>query len=270
MKLKGLFLLLILSSPAISHSPDSIVEKLSQKYGPSITERLRDHFDRNEIQPDLVINNNRDFGAVRTKLRTTKLANHRIVWISTATENDVELSLKIDNETISLIDRVSLNDVDDDQKWSFVNDWDQVKLYTIGNREIIGITFIPTRCTGLMCGISAQLLYDIKTKSRTFFGTFRTDSNVRLFRYSQDDTPYYIAKNFDGDPHGLTTPAVVSYELYKFQPNGQFLIQKDSAGKNYFIKHTTFPYLDFEGQEVVPKKVLKDDELEQNWIRKVE
>jgi hypothetical protein len=121
-----------------------------------------------------------------------------------------------------------------------------------------------------MCGVSAQLLYDVKTRSTTFFGSFRTDFDVRFFRYGQDDTPYYVTKNFDGDPHGVTTPAVVSYELYKLKSDGQFLIQKDETGKPYSIKHTTFPDMEIKGEEVVARKELKDDELEQNWIKKVE
>lgn len=272
MKLLNLSLLLILSTSAGYVSPTNIDKVVAEKCGPSIEERLRNHFDGYEIRPDLVVNNNDDFGGVKSNLRTTPLANHRIVWITIVTKNDVETSIKIDQETISLKDKVSLNNADGDQKikLDLVNDWDQIKLYKLGDREIIGITFKPLMRTGLMCSVSAQFLYDVNTKSKSFFGAYQTDHEVKLFRYGQDNTPYYVSRNFDGDPHGVTTPAIVSYELYKFQSNGRFTIQKDAAGKKYFIKYTTFPDMEFKGDEVVQKKELRADELAQNWIRKVE
>ncbi len=273
MKLLSLCLLLCLSNQTGNHSRHAIVDKVEmQECGPSITERLRDHFDRYEIRPDLVVNNNEDFGVVKSKRRTIKLANHRIVWITKAANNDVETSIKIDNETISLKKKISLNNADGDQKieLNLVNDWDQIKLYTLGNHEIIGITLTPIMCTGLMCGVSAQLLYDVTTKSKTFFGAFRANFDVKLFRFSQDDTPYYVTTNFDGDPHGVTTPATVSYELYKIQSYGQFLIRTDTAGEKYFIKHTIFPDREIKGDEVVPKIELTPDKLEHYWIKTID
>lgn len=273
MKLLSIFLLVIISNPSGTHSHDKTIDAVeTQKCEPSIAERLRDHFDRYEIRPDLVVNNNEDFGAVKSKRRITTVGNFRIVWITTTTKNDVETSIRIDNETISLKDNVSLNNADGDRKINLdlVNDWDQIRLYKLGNHEIIGITLKPMMCTGLMCSVSAQLLYDVNTKSKAFFGAYQTDNEVKLFRYGQDDTPYYVAPNFNGDPHGLTTPAIVSFELYKLQSNGWFTIQNDTAGKKYFIKHTVFPDMELEGDKVIQKKELRADELEQNWIRKVD
>jgi len=273
MKLLSLFLLLILSNPTGNHSQDlSFSNAETQECGQSISERLRDHFDRYEIRPDLVVNNNEDFGVVKSQTRTTMLADHRIVWITKANRKEVASSIRIDNETISLKDKVSFNNADGDHKidLDLVNDWDQIRLYKLGDHEIIGITLISLNCTGLMCGVSAQVLYEVKTKSKTFFGSYRNDSEVKLFRYEQDDTPYFVAMNFDGDPHGVTTPTIVSYDLYKLESSGQFRTQKDTVGNKYFIKHTIFPVEEFKGADVLTKRELKTDELEQNWIRKVE
>lgn len=93
---------------------------------------------------------------------------------------------------------------------------------------------------------------------------------MKLYRYGQDDTPYYVSRNFDGDPHGVTSPIIVSYELYKFGSNGQFRTQKDAVGKKYFIKHTTFPDMEIDRDTVKPRTELKADTLEQNWIKRID
>ena len=77
------------------------------KGGPSIDERLQKHFSAYEIRPSFVINND-DFGIVKSKLRTITFANHKIVWITVATNRDVETTIKIDKggkgATLELID----------------------------------------------------------------------------------------------------------------------------------------------------------------------
>lgn len=63
---------------------------------------------------------------------------------------------------------------------------------------------------------------------------------------------------------------VVTYELYKRDKSGRFVVQTNSAGHRYFIKHTTFPQMEFKGDKVVPKKGVSADKFEQNWIEKVD
>ena len=148
-----LFIFLISMSGLIDGSAN--IKSHMPKCGPSIEERLRNHFDGYEIRPELVINNNDDFGGVRSKRRTTTLANHKIVWITMATNKDVETSIRIDNETIPLKGKVSMNDAAGDRRieMDLVNDWNQIKLYKLGNHEIIGITLTPLMCTGLMLSL---------------------------------------------------------------------------------------------------------------------
>ena len=274
MRFLSFFLLFILSNSSVINAQRTIINKTKpQKCDRSVKERLSNHFYQYEIRPDLIVNNNDyDFGPVESKTRTINLANHIITWITTVSKNDVGSTIKIDNETIYLQDKISINPADGEIKIEFdwVNDWDQIKLYKLGNHEIIGITLIPLNCTGLMCSVSAQLIYDVNTKAKSFFGGYQTDREIKLFRYGSDDTPYYVSRSFDGDPHGVTSPGVITFELYKIQSNGQFRIQQDAFGKKYFIKHTMFPDMEIDGDTVKPKKKVQAEKFEQNWIKKID
>ena len=274
MKLLAILLILIVSNLIGGHVPVKTRSiDIGSKCGLSVNERLTNHFDGFEIRPDLVFNNkDHDLGLVRSKTRTIAVANHRISWITTVSKNDVRSAIRIDNETIQLKGQLSINNADGDAKieMDLVNDWDQIKFYKLADREIIGISLSPSNCTGLMCSVSAQLLYDLSSRKKSFFGAYQTDREVKLYRYGSDDTPFFVGRSFEGDPHGLTSPIVVTSELYRLRPDGQFEIQHDIAGKKYFIKQTVFPDREFAGQEVKLKKELLPDTMEQHWIRAIE
>jgi hypothetical protein len=239
--------------------------------GPSVSERIRKYFDGEEIRPTQIVNNTDDPGIWISKTSTIKIGNHTIEWIDKVGKLTSESSLKIDGELITLEDKKGVNNADEDQPIRFISvgQWDQIKLYKFYDGDIIGLTMLPRMCTGLMCGVSAQLMYDVKTKQKTYFGTFRTDEETRLFRITNENNYYYIAKNFDGDPHGYTAPQVITYELYKREPSGKFVVQKNAAGEKYYIKHTILTDMEFDGDTVEPKKEPLRDKLEQNWIKKI-
>lgn len=239
--------------------------------GPSVSERIRKYFDGEEIRPTQIVNNTGDLGRWKSKTSTIKIGDHTIEWIDKVGKLTEESSVKIDGELITLKDKKGVNNADEDRPISFdsVGQWDQIKLYKLYDLDVIGITMGPRSCTGLMCGVSAQLMYDVKTKQKTYFGTFRTDDETRLFRFTNENDYYYIAKNFDGDPHGDTAPQVITYELYKREPSGKFVVQKNATGEKYYIKHTILTDMEFDGDKVIPNKDLLPDKLELNWIKKI-
>lgn len=231
----------------------------NSKCDPLINERLSDYFERSQEKPAQIINNVDNPGLRESKTKTIKIGNHTVEWIDKVGLRDRESSVKINGDLILLKDKKSVNSADGSEtlELNFVGRWDQIKLYQLYNQEIIGIAMSAEMCTGLMCSVGAELLYDVKTKAKTFFGTFRVNSEVKLFRFPNEEAYYYVSKNFSGDPHTETSPAVVTYELRRLDSDGTFQIQKKPKSGNYFIKHTTFP-----------AKEQKIDSLEQNWIEK--
>ena len=112
-------------------------------------------------------------------------------------------------------------------------------------------------CTGLGCSVNYYLIYDVLTKTKNFFGTFRTDNELELFNFGNDDKLDYVSKTYNGDAHG-STPIEFIYELYSMEANGQFNGQKNSNGLTYQIKHTTFP-----------NDTTEADKFEEHWIVKI-
>jgi hypothetical protein len=216
----------------------------------SINERLKNYFELYELKPLIVINN--------TEGNQTEIifSNHKINWLN----KDEEIKVKIDNDLFSLKDKVTLNKVWENRKDSvdFVNNWEEIKLFKYDGKELIGIRMNFAPCTGLGCSVSHFLIYDLKTKSKNFFGTFRTDNALKLYNFNNDDKVDYLSKTLNGDAHE-STPIEFVYELYSMEKNGKFKEQRDNGGKIYQIKYITFP-----------NDTTKIDKFEQNWIMKIE
>jgi hypothetical protein len=183
-----------------------------------------------------------------------QLANHKIKWF----DKDDETKIKIDNDLFTLKDKVTLNNVSYGKvSVDFSNNWDEIKLFKHNNREYIGIRMSFTPCVGLGCSVDFFLIYDVKTKTKNFFGTFRTDRELELFNYGNDEKIDFVAKTHNGSANG-STPIERIYELYSMDTNGQFKVQKDSSGLTYQIKHTFFP-----------NDTTKADKLTEHWITKI-
>jgi hypothetical protein len=213
-----------------------------------INNKLKQHFELYRIKPSIEINN------TEGNQTDIQLANHKIKWF----DKDDETRIKIDNDLFTLKDKVTLNIVHyGKDSVDFTNNWDKMKLFKHNEREYIGIrmSFVP--CTGLGCSVDYFLIYNVETKTKNFFGTFRTDNELELFNFNNDDKIDFVAKTFNGDAHG-STPIEFIYELYSMDTNGQFKEQKDKSGLTYQIKHTTFP-----------NDTTKTDVLWEHWIAKI-
>ncbi len=214
----------------------------------AILDKLKQHFEAHKIKPSVQINN------TEGNQTDIQLANHKIKWF----DKDDETKIKIDNDLFTLKDKVTLNNVSYGKvSVDFSNNWDEIKLFKHNNREYIGIRMSFAPCVGLGCSVDFFLIYDVKTKTKNFFGTFRTDRELELFNYGNDEKIDFVAKTHNGSANG-STPIEYIYELYSMDTNGQFKVQKDSSGLTYQIKHTYFP-----------NDTTKTDKLTEHWITKI-
>jgi hypothetical protein len=243
-----LVVLTILTSCGIDKNKKSVSIDKPEPTEISIHEQLRTYIDKHRITPSITVNNSEG------NQTDIQLSNHKIKWINT--EN--EIKIEIDNDIFSIMDKITLNNVQDSEdSVNFANNWDEIKLYKYDDREIVGIRMLNAPCTGIGCSVNYYLIYDLKTKTKNFFGTFRTDNELALYDFRKDGKVDYLSKSFIGDAQGSTQMKFI-YELFSMQPNGQFKQQKDTNGKAYQIIQTTFP-----------EDTTKTDLFEQDWIEKI-
>lgn len=218
--------------------------------GQTIEDRLKRHFELNRITPLIIINN------TENNQTEIQLSNHKIEWLNT----DNETKIKIDNDLFTLNDKVTLNKVREDKdSVNFANNWNEIKLYKHKEREYIGIRIHSYPCTGIGCSVDYYLIYDVKTRTKNFFGTFRTENELELFDFSNDDKIDYVSKTYIEHNDDATEEIINLYELYSMEINGKFNLQVDSQNKPYFIKRTFNVETDKEIEE----------KFEQHWITKV-
>jgi hypothetical protein len=218
----------------------------------SIHNKLKEYFDSREITPSVIVNNVN--ANIYPEDETILLSNHKIIWV----DKNNQIKLKIDSDEFTLEDKVTLNVVwgEGNDSINFANSWEEIKLFKVNERELIGIKMSFQPCTGLGCGVDYYLIYDVQTKVKSFFGNFRTDDELRLYKLSKDNKVNFLSKSFYGDAHG-STPVDIVYELYSLAEDGKFENAKDLTGQKYFLKHTTFP------NDSVPET------LEQHWMIKI-
>jgi hypothetical protein len=236
----------------------------------SDTERRLDaHFERYELAPVKTIDT-RDFPEEpRADGHSVNIGSHRVEWVTEFDNKDVRaLDLRINGERIPINGEMTLNNVDEDdrQDAGWANDWWKIRLYKLHDRELIGIEMTQRSCTGLSCSVGIQLLYDLKTKKRNYFGTFRTDSEIRLFRFGGKNDYFYVSRSCDC--LNATGENIVTYNLYRMRPDGEFRIENAPKGKPYFIRHSFYPAETepYTGRVIPPKE---PDKLEHNWIRPI-
>ena len=230
-----------------------------------IFKQLERHFVRYEIKPIKVIRNDPD-PARSTRRRSTSIGRHVVEWINEIDAKGIDrASIRINGDTIKLRGDRTINAIDENtQDIEWVNDWWQMRLYRVANRELLGIEMVQSGCTGTGCSVSIQLVYDLNNKKRNFFGTFRTDSTVRLFDFTAQGDVFYVAKSCDCVK--ATGEEIVTHMLYRLKTDGGFEIVNDRHDKAYYIRHSYFseevePYT----LRVIPPK--RPARLTHNWIR---
>ncbi len=249
--MKGLSILLLMSflAACTQNKKDNVESRMTvKKTEKAISEKLNDYFSGFEIEPSIIVNNTEGNQA------TVQLAKHRVKWL----DKEDETKIKIDEDLFSLKDKTTLNIVwDGKDSVDFANNWDEIKLYKFNEREIIGIRMSYTPCTGLGCSVDYFLVYDVSTKTKNFFGTFRTDDKLALYNFGTDYRLKYISKTYSGDPKGITSISHL-YKLYSMNDNGQFVEQNDSSGAAYQLT-----------LRMSPDDTAGADTLEQHWITQI-
>lgn len=260
--------LFILSAFVFAQSTS--IRRIQPNCEPFIYERLRNYFDVNEVKPTQVINNLDDLGLWESKTQKVKIGEHVVEWIDVVEKITARSNIKINGELIELKDQSTANTPDEDSRFTadMTNRWDTIRLYEFYDQTIIGISMSSRICTGLSCSVGIQMWYDLKSKQRTFLGTFRTEGDVRMFRYPREDAFYTVSTNFKGDPHGVTSPSEITYKLYRLNPDGRFTIQRDTKGQDFYIYHKIFPDRILKGERVVSRR-KKCEQLKQNWVEDV-
>jgi hypothetical protein len=247
----------IISTGAIPKPPIEKPKKRLPQTPKSVEEKLKDYFYGREIVPSIIVNNTeRD----QTEIH---LENNKIEWIRV----DKEIKIKINDDIFSLKDKKTINSLrlspleqdDDYESVDFANNWEQIKFYKFGDRELIGISIGNEPCTGIGCSVSFQLIYDLKTKSKTFFGTYRIEREVNIYDFKNDGTIDYLGKTYVGESDGIAKEIGNVYKLYSIDEKGIFHLQLNSKQKPYFIKRT----FEAESYREIDKK------FESNWIEEI-
>ncbi len=226
-------------------------------YDKSVEYKLNHYFSRHEETPSIVLNNTEEKPNIEESEDEIKLLNYKIKWIKAEKQTQV----KIGGELISLKGKKTINPVWNDGKdtLDYIYSWNQIKLYKLADREIIGIRMKYAICSGLSCSIDYFLIYDTKTKSKNFFGTFRTDNELNFYNLGNGEMSY-VSKTYLGESDGIAKEVSNIYELYTLDEKGVFNRRKDEKQKTYFLKRTfkADDYAEF------------DEKFEQNWIKKID
>lgn len=245
----SLFLLILLGcTEKAEHTQAGKNVQTKQK---SINDSLANYLYNYEIEPQIIINN------VDGKQTSVFFLNHNIEWLN----SEEETKIRIDNDLISLRKEVTLNKVrgDNVDSVNFANSWDQIKYFKLNNHEIIGVRMFFYPCTGLGCSVDYFLLYDVQHKTRNFFGTFRTDRELKLYHLNGNSQTDYLSKTYEGGTDGVAEEIAIVYKLFSLAENGRFVLQKNDQDKPYYIKH------------ILPVEDTSDnkEKLEVQWFEQI-
>lgn len=217
----------------------------------SVEKKFVNYLYGREIKPSIIVNNtHRD----QTKIN---LENNTVEWL----RSEKETKIKINGDLFSLKHQKTINDFEIGRKENvdFANDWEQIKFYKFGDRKIIGISMGNEPCTGIGCSVAFQLIYDLKTKSKTFFGTYRIQREVNLYDFKNDGTMDYLGKTYIGESDGVAKEISNLYKLYSMDEKGIFHLELDKKQNPYYIKRV----FDAENHSEL------DNKFETNWIEEI-
>lgn len=243
-----LVLLLIFSCSKEQKTKSEIITKKID-YGIIISEYLESE----KYEPTVIFNNPYDIN----KKSTIRLLENEISW----SEKDNALEIIINGTKINTSDKVTLNN-----NWgnsadsvNFANNVRQIKLYE--SKSLLGFVLTNEPCTGLACSVNYQLIYDLKTKSESYFGRFRTGFEFELYNFNQDSKIDFLSKTFYGRNEQMID--TTEFILYSQSEKGNFQEFKTEKQRRYSFKHI-YP-------QIYPDR-NKDsilEEFEEHWIEKI-
>lgn len=116
-------------------------------------------------------------------------------------------------------------------------------------------------CTGIGCRVAMYLIYDLKTKTKNFFGSYRFlfDREFGLFDFGNDGNLDFVSGTYDDGNDGKGIEFKNIYEIFTMDESGVFRLRLDKKGQPYFMKRV---YKEEDYGEVEKK-------FEQNWIEEI-
>lgn len=217
-----------------------------------IEEKLKYYFYGREIKPSIIVNN------TERNQTEIKLEKNKIKWI----RSEKETKVKINGDLFTLKKQKTLNNVEDEKgDVDFADNWEQIKLFKFGDRQLIGISMVSEHCTGIGCSVEMYLIYDLKTKTKNFFGTYRflLDREFGLFDFKNDGKLDFLSGTYIGESDGVAVEIQNIYEIFTMDETGNFRLQSDNKDNKYFMKRV---YKADDYKEI-------DNKFEQNWIEEI-
>lgn len=216
---------------------------------------IDDYLKMKRLEPVVVVKNN-------DERHDFKLLEHTISW---SYEENKGIYMIIDGRHITTRGKVTLNPVwgESVDSLDFPNYIDQIKIYEFYEDQKIDNTIICfdmsfRPCNGIGCGVSYQLLYDMKTGQESYFGNYRGWFGFDLYDFNRDQKVDYLGKTFYGRNSDTTTIEKNEYILYSQSKDGKFRVFKNWQGKKYFFEHTYSDEID-----TIPNT------FKENWIQKI-
>ncbi len=224
----------------------------------SVEKKLKLYFRTTEIKPAIILNN-LHIGRLEERKEEVKISNHKVIWFHSFNE----AKIKINDNLFSLKGKKTLNFVQDKRtdNVDFANNWDQIKLFKFGDRELIGISMFSDPCTGIGCRVQMYLIYDLETKTANFFGTYRflLDREFGLFDFGNNGKLDFLSGTNEGKSEEIEDGFQNKYEIFTLNKDGVFQLLSNKKGEPYFMKRV---YKEQSYEEV-------DEQFEYDWIEEI-
>ncbi|WP_405368355.1 hypothetical protein [Nonlabens sp. Asnod2-A12] len=247
--IKLTLVLILISSCSKKKTTESKIITKKIEYGIIIT----DYLESEKYKPTVVFNNPN----YNNKKSIIRLLGNEISW----SEKNNALEIIINGNKINTSDKVTLNN-----NWgnsvdsvNFANNVRQIKLYE--SESLIGFILTNEPCSGLGCSVNYQLIYDLSTKSESYFGRFRTGFELELYDFNQDSKIDFLSKTFYGRNEQMID--TTEFIMYSQIEKGKFAEFKTEKQKRFSFKHI-YP-------QIYPDR-NKDsilEEFEEHWIEKI-
>ncbi|GLB48734.1 hypothetical protein [Neptunitalea lumnitzerae] len=218
-------------------------------YGTIISEYLESR--KNE--PTLIFNNT----YYPNKRFNIRLAENDIKW----SEKDNALEIIINGTKVNTSEKVTLNNTwgENVDSVNFANTVRQIKFYE--SDSLLGFVLTNEPCSGLACSVNYQLIYDLKTKSESYFGRFKTGFELELYDFNHDSRIDFLSKTLYGRKEQMMD--TTEFIMYSQTEKGNFQEFRTEEQNRFTFRHI-YPAI-YPGQN----KDTVVDKFEENWIEKI-
>lgn len=203
-----------------------------------------------KIEPAIVfINNNQN---------RAELLSHVVSWKS----NEKGIDILIDEDSVFSFggNHVSSRGNSVLQSEFIINTVREIKLYP--SEGLIGMVLGQENCVGLGCGVNCQVVYDLNTKSVTFFEPNRSGNEFELYHFNKDSVPDYLAVNLFCEVHPRVVDTI-EYVMFSRFVDGQFKMFNTEEQEKYEVKHI------FHREYTPDTVILVREEWVEDWLENI-